>query len=430
MAVSRISAAALAAIGRDEVVRALGLYDRMGRETFLQRYGFRRARDYLIFHEGAYYDSKAVLGVAHGFLDGQEPLRPAEFSGGAAAAGQHLARLGFQVVRAPRVTEADVGSLPGLVDSLRVDTVQGAPRLYQPTTILWALGRVLRDESRLVAWDETREQLAALLRDHGLRGERPEPHYPLIALYHSGLWEFAGYQGVVPTSHGSDPQRWLTAQRPSGGLVVPVHALLRSSPAARLTLLDAVLRRFYVDVDAEPLLRAVGLLDDEALCEPPVPPPRVPPPADPVVVAAGHDRQRNSRSYAELCTVAERGARRGGPRTREQRSLRYVRSAAARLAVLKRCGGRCENPECAGMPTELTDRGQPILEVDHIQEISQEGEDLPRQMIALCPNCHAIKTRGSDREALRARLLAVAGAAHTRALRTGHLPAGPAASTR
>ncbi|MDG4857577.1 HNH endonuclease signature motif containing protein [Streptomyces sp. T-3] len=60
----------------------------------------------------------------------------------------------------------------------------------------------------------------------------------------------------------------------------------------------------------------------------------------------------------------------------------------------------------------MKDSGRPILEVDHIHEIAKGGRDAPEQMIALCPNCHAVKTYGTTREALRERLLGVARAAH------------------
>jgi predicted HNH restriction endonuclease len=58
------------------------------------------------------------------------------------------------------------------------------------------------------------------------------------------------------------------------------------------------------------------------------------------------------------------------------------------------------------------DDGQPILEVDHIIEIASGGRDHPAQMVALCPNCHAMKGRGRRREDLRKILLDVASRAH------------------
>jgi 5-methylcytosine-specific restriction protein A len=61
----------------------------------------------------------------------------------------------------------------------------------------------------------------------------------------------------------------------------------------------------------------------------------------------------------------------------------------------------------------VTDGGDPILEVDHIHDIALGGRDHPQQMIALCPNCHAVKTRGGARGQLRQTLFATATKRHT-----------------
>jgi 5-methylcytosine-specific restriction protein A len=80
-----------------EVRKALAEYDELGQDSFLTKYGFGRARTYLLQHGGRDYDSKAILGVAHGFLPGEEPLTSAVFFGGKAAAAGHLRKLGFDV---------------------------------------------------------------------------------------------------------------------------------------------------------------------------------------------------------------------------------------------------------------------------------------------------------------------------------------------
>ena len=59
-----------------------------------------------------------------------------------------------------------------------------------------------------------------------------------------------------------------------------------------------------------------------------------------------------------------------------------------------------------------TDSGDPILEIDHIHDLALGGPDNPVQMIALCPNCHEIKTRGRTREELRQVLFVVARQRH------------------
>ncbi|MFB7576278.1 HNH endonuclease [Streptomyces sp. NPDC056165] len=102
------------------------------------------------------------------------------------------------------------------------------------------------------------------------------------------------------------------------------------------------------------------------------------------------------------------------------RQARYFRSPAAREAVIIRSGGTCENSTCLGHPTERTDAGAPILEVDHVNDLGNGGDDALEIMIALCPNCHALKTRGSNRRQLRIALLRMARERH-RAFLAGSL---------
>lgn len=73
--------------------------DEMGRDRFLAHYGFKRARWFLLVHNGKFYDSKAIVGVAHKLqFPSQGALKASEFSGGKQAAAAKLRSLGFEVV--------------------------------------------------------------------------------------------------------------------------------------------------------------------------------------------------------------------------------------------------------------------------------------------------------------------------------------------
>jgi Holliday junction resolvase-like predicted endonuclease len=84
------------AITRQSVLSTLAEYDELGRETFLAKYGYSKARTYVLVHEGRDYNAKAIAGVAHKW-DHERALKSSEFSGGKAHAVTWLERLGFQV---------------------------------------------------------------------------------------------------------------------------------------------------------------------------------------------------------------------------------------------------------------------------------------------------------------------------------------------
>lgn len=380
-------------VTREAVLAAIREYERLGQDRFLAQYGFDRARSYLLIHDGKAYDSKAIVGVAHGFLPGEQALAASEFSGGEATVGRLLRRLEFTV----QVGEISGRRLAGLLARLDVyRDAHGIPALYQPITLLWAISRASRGEPRMAGWEETRSSVRNLIEGFGRPGERPNVHYPVAALHRAGLWELDAEPEAVPSAHGSSvPRRWFDERQPRGGLVASVHDLVRDDEQARDAAVDALVDTYFADADAEPLLVELGLLSGSASS-----------PAETEIA------ERTAR-YQDLCDRADAfwsGDR--GSRHEPGRSARLRRSAAARAAVILRSGGRCESPRCTGDIQDVTDRGAPILEVDHVNDLAQGGPDRPSGMIALCPNCHAVKTRGRSRGQLQPELLAAAERLH------------------
>ncbi|MFD6802364.1 HNH endonuclease [Streptomyces cyaneofuscatus] len=393
---------ALADITGSEIIKAIEECDRLGREEFLRTYGFKRAQRYLLSHSGRPYDSKAIVGVAHGYLLDQGPLEAKAFSGGADRAVALLRRLGFAVVDGPGVEGKAYEELLSRVHTLKVNRASGRPLLYQPITLLWAIGRARRGDERLLSWNATVEAVRSLLEQHGTRGERPRPDYPIAALYHAGLWALHDNSDLVPTAHGdSTLRRWFADNHPRGGLVEPTYDLLRRSGEARVAVIDTLLSTYFDGLDYGPLLHDVGLYDDDIADDLATDDAE---PLPPVVTAAQYDR---------LCRIVEHREGENRDRRTSDTSYNPFRSGTARRAVLLRSKGVCENPNCTGQPADVTSKGAPILEVDHIMDLARGGRDHPSQMVALCPNCHAIKTRGRSREELREVLLEVAQDRHT-----------------
>ena len=378
-------------ITRTAVLAAIAEYDRLGQDEFLDKYGFDRARSYLLIHNGKAYDSKAIVGVAHGFLPEERALTARDFSGGEATVGRLLRGLGFTV----QIGDMTVDRLFRLLTRLNVYRSGGLPALYQPITLLWAFARAGSGAPRLVSWEETQRQIAALIKHYGRPGEGDRVYYPVAALYGAGLWELDTGAGTVPNAHGSSiPQRWFDEHRPRSGLVTPVYELVRDSAEGQSAAVRALTETYFVDANPAALLDGLGLAGL-----------RTGSPAEAAFSA-------RAAEYRRLCDRVDMFWA-GRDSTRASRmSADPVRSADARQAVLLHSEGRCENPGCTGDIHDLTDGGDPILEIDHIHDLALGGPDEPAQMIALCPNCHAIKTRGRTRKELRALLMATARRRH------------------
>jgi putative restriction endonuclease len=82
-----------------EAVRsAIEEFRSLGRNSFLAKYGFGRAREYFLIHEDDQFDSKAIAAAAHGVqFPHVGPLKADQFSGGDITVRRQLERLGFVV---------------------------------------------------------------------------------------------------------------------------------------------------------------------------------------------------------------------------------------------------------------------------------------------------------------------------------------------
>ncbi|GAA0680257.1 hypothetical protein GCM10010193_37400 [Kitasatospora atroaurantiaca] len=119
-------------------------------------------------------------------------------------------------------------------------------------------------------------------------------------------------------------------------------------------------------------------------------------------MVAGRSSYRHKVEALERLLAAEEGGK-----VREVGRIEPARRRSIVSMVIERAGFRCESPECAnpGFYAE-SHKGGPVLEVDHVDDLQFKGPDHPANMIALCPNCHAVKTHAVDGDRLR-RLFAV-----------------------
>lgn len=103
----------LSDLTRAEAVQAaLDEYGLLGQKAFLEKYGFGKAREYVVLdpRSGSWADSKAIAAAAIGYqFPGAGPLPAKAFSGGDATVVPRLEALGFRVQRISDVTGHDWG---------------------------------------------------------------------------------------------------------------------------------------------------------------------------------------------------------------------------------------------------------------------------------------------------------------------------------
>jgi hypothetical protein len=83
-------------VARENVVRAIQEYDRLGPQEFFSAHGFAPTTTYDLLWEERRYPPKAILGTAYEFATGQR-LASGDFEGGKSGAVKVLGDLGFTV---------------------------------------------------------------------------------------------------------------------------------------------------------------------------------------------------------------------------------------------------------------------------------------------------------------------------------------------
>lgn len=359
---------ALRDLTRPAVEQAIREYDELGREAFLRRHGFGEARGYYLVQNGRRYDSKAIAGVAHGYVaPGWQVLGPADFAGGENTVARVLRGLGFTVEGPSNVRE---GALPFQVGQLYnrqrdihqryggqqqggICTPSEAPYIFLFTGesgtqhgysdgwredgLFSYTGEGQRGDMQFVRGNRA-------IRDHLQDGRD-------LLLFQTqrkgGLYRFLGCFACAAVEHGRGPD---TDGRDRETIVFLL------SPVAEVETSQE-----------EPAIDVQGTLEE-------------------------------LRALAEAAATSAANAVRVGLRTYRQRS------AVVKAYVLARARGMCES--CGKEAPFRRPDGTPYLEPHHTKRLADDGPDHPAWVGAICPTCHREIHHGENGQELNTRLQA------------------------
>lgn len=376
----------------DAINQALEEFKALGQEAFLTKYGFGESRDYFVRANDVLADSKAIVaaGLSIQYPD-LEQLKPKDFSGGAGGAVTALERLGFDVVSRAQLHPPTLGmSFPNrsaIADAFGGDKVQGIIKFPGED-----VANVFSDADGPYSDDAPTLTEPFGYRGAGLSGaqrveargnkllERAWKERAPVRFWFKpvgGPFVFQSWAAVLGRA-------WIDGVGQDGQRRPEIEWMLQAVPDSQPENWPNELAQALDDT------AATGATDD------PLP------------------EELPGASYAQLCARVEAVGQPKRPSGVVR--VNYARSVAARRAVLLRSAGACESPWCTGVPAEPSRSGEPILEVDHVLDLALGGQDHPSNMVALCPNCHAVKTRGRDQARYRRVLSAVARGGHKSAL--------------
>ena len=342
---------ALSDLTSEAVKRAIEEFDRLGPDRFLKKYGFGRARKYVIRKDGRSYDSKAIAGAAHGYLLGHAPLWADEFSGGEATVKKTLENLGFEVSR------EDADSLPSPGDVLTNTDIQ---RRFDVGT----MGGMRRSHKR---------GLLILISDpfKGLYRDRWDGN----VLHYTGT----GRIGDQSLTHSQNK-----TLNESPETKIPVHLLEALEPlsytyAGEVELVGSPYQE--EQLDDENKIRKVWMFPIRVKSGGIIP--------ELTESQAREIEKRQEQKVRKLSTPKLKARVKNAkkkPDTRTAQTTVYVRDPAVAEYTKRLADGVCDL--CEANAPFRNKRNEAYLECHHVIWLAKGGDDTVANTVALCPNCH------------------------------------------
>ncbi|NKI61757.1 HNH endonuclease [Labrenzia sp. PO1] len=344
---------------RDAVLDAIEECDALGRDAFLEKYGYKRARTYTLHHGGKTYDTKAMYGVAYGKQHGKA-LRSRDFTGGVATVVPVFEKLGFVVSKVTHPAEVlEVGKTyfrKGLRDLFGGQLQAGiwTPKEFPVVFIFsgesgakygykdgWTAEGVFKYTGEGQSGDMTFTNGNAAIRNHRQNNE------DILLFEDLGKGKGVRYVGLFDFVDWNE-----------------VDGFDEKKNRRKLIVFD------LVRVDT-PTLRSDETFDVEV---------------------PGASR----KTLVELRQAAYTAADPAGSKPKVGKALTVwrERSKAVRDYVLARARGLCEACE---QPAPFSKKdGSAYLEAHHIERLADDGPDRPDSVTAICPNCHRRIHNGAD----------------------------------
>lgn len=144
---------------------------------------------------------------------------------------------------------------------------RGAQRApHKPLLILYALGKCLRGEKRLISYKDVDQDLRKLLHEFGPPRKSLHPEHPFCRLQNDGIWEIVGAEHLQNQKRVSDiSRRKLLDSNVYGGFTEEIYRILTSDYQLVSELVVQILESNFPSTYHEDLLQAVGIdIEDKA----------------------------------------------------------------------------------------------------------------------------------------------------------------------
>ncbi len=130
---------------------------------------------------------------------------------------------------------------------------------HKPLLILYAIGKLLREEKRLLSFIEVDEKLGDLLNEFGPKRKVQKPEQPFWRLQNDGVWEVSGVDEVELPAGGDMSRGVLRRNEAAGGFTEDIARELQSDSGLGLEIAQKMLDAHFPDSIHEDILQATGI---------------------------------------------------------------------------------------------------------------------------------------------------------------------------
>ena len=130
---------------------------------------------------------------------------------------------------------------------------------HKPLLVLYAIGKLLRGEGRLLPFSEVDEKLGSLLKEFGPKRKRYEPKFPFWRLQNDGVWEIPGADRIEVSPNGDVRRGDLFRFEVAGGFTEDIARQLQDDSSMVRGIVQNMLEAHFPDTVHEDILQATGI---------------------------------------------------------------------------------------------------------------------------------------------------------------------------
>lgn len=130
---------------------------------------------------------------------------------------------------------------------------------HKPLLVLYAIGKLLRGEGRLISYVDIEENVADLLNEFGPKRNFYHAHFPFWRLQNDGVWEVPDAERIGQSSSGDAYITDLRRYDVSGGFLEPIADQLLNDAKLTFEIVQNLLDAHFPSTLHEDILQTVGI---------------------------------------------------------------------------------------------------------------------------------------------------------------------------